>query len=161
MFVFVHMSLNVCREMKRLDSDASKRTSLSAINRLPHTRQNFSEFLLELFIARAEPDPLHRPGSPHIASPHDLVDEPPRLTVRVKRPSLTAGASARGSAHTVDVRGQGARNVVLQDVCDAASRKRIQTAAGAIGGDRNDGVGGLRGAVGGVVGRFGESGDKF
>jgi hypothetical protein len=115
------MTVDLDGKWRGLDIEPCRRTSLSAINRLPHTRQNLGEPLLELFVARIEPDPLHRPGSPYIASSHDLVDEPPRLAVRVQRPSLATGASACGSAHAVNVSGQSARDVVLQDMRDAAA----------------------------------------
>ena len=139
-----------------------KRESLgTAINSSPHTRQNLSKPLLQLLSTRTEPDPLDRPRSPHVASSHDLVDEPPCLTVRVQRPGFTVGTCACSSAHAVDISSQSARYVVLQDVCDTATGQSVQTAPGAIGGDRDDGVSRLRGAVGSVVGCLGEGSDEF
>lgn len=90
MLVFVHVSLDVATtnsdSRSRRDSmgDSGRCSSLStAINRSSHARQNLSKSLLQLFTTRTEPDPLDRPRSPHVASPHDLVDEPPCLAVRV------------------------------------------------------------------------------
>src|SRR4051812_11023096 len=88
---------------------------------VPHGSKHLSKSVLELLVSSTESDPLNGTCSAHVASPHDLVDEPSCLAVRIQRPSLTTGTSACRSANAMNVSGQSAWYVVLQDVGDTSA----------------------------------------
>lgn len=124
--------------------------------------QNLRKPCLHALSPSTNSQPLHNTSSPHFFTPLNLIDKPPSLPLTIQRPRLTLTSSPSRPADSVHVASQAARNVVLQDVRDAAGGESVEATGGAVRGDHYDwsGRGGWFGEEG-FDGRFGQGGGEW